>query len=92
MDSNNSRYRYVKTRPILVEALLVEGIKVEGYLHLTTDHRLVDQLNNQTKETPFVALSDAKVLLPGGEWRQCDFFTVNRYKIICCIPKESTKT
>ena len=88
MISDNSRYRHVKTRPIRIEALMVEGIRVEGYLHLTTDHRLVDQLNNQTKETPFVALTDAKVYIPGKECQQFEFFTVNRYKIICCIPKE----
>ena len=89
MDATTNRYRYVKTRPIRVEALLVEGIKVEGNLHLTTDHRLVDQLNNQTKETPFVAFTDARVLIPGGDWTEHAFFTVNRYKIVCCIPKDS---
>jgi hypothetical protein len=86
--NQEDRYKHVKTRPTRVEAILVDGTRLEGYMHLTTDHRLIDQLNCHTKETPFLALTDARVLLPNSVWKHYPFFTFNRNMVVCCFPKE----
>jgi len=88
MPNDDRNFKLVKTRPTRIEATLVDGSKVEGYLHLTTDHRLSDQLNINSNESPFLALTEAKILLPGGMWSHYDFFTFNRNMIVCCFPKD----
>jgi len=79
-------YQKVKTNPIMVKLLLVDGTKVEGYLHQPHTLRLTDMLNRHTQDSPFLAVTDAHVIFPNGEHLEYKFFTVNRTMILCCFP------
>ncbi len=89
MEEKDIRYRNIKRLPSRIHAILENGTKVEGCLHLVPNNRLIDQLNSHTKESPFIALTDARILLPdGGEWNHHEFFSININMITCCFPLE----
>jgi hypothetical protein len=90
---NNSKllYNKVKTNPTRVKVVLIDGTKVEGYLHQPPNLRLTDLLNRHTQDNPFLAVTDAKILFPGGELVRYKFFILNRTMILCCFPTEEKK-
>lgn len=79
-------YAKVKTTPLRVKVRLVDGTMVEGYLHQPPSLRLTDMLNRHTRDSPFLAVTDANIVFPGGEHHQYRFFTLNREMILCCFP------
>lgn len=81
-------YQKVKTNPVMVKLILVDGTKIEGSLHQPKNLRLMDLLNRNTHDSPFLAVTDAHVIFPGGEHAEYKFFTVNRALILCCFPDE----
>jgi hypothetical protein len=81
-------YQKVKTTPILVKVILVDGTKIEGHFHQPHSLRLTDMLNRNTQDSPFLAVTDANVVFANGEHAEYKFFTVNRAMILCCLPDE----
>ena len=86
MTADTVLYKKVKTTPILVKVVLVDGIRVEGFIHQPPTLRLTDMLNRNTQDNPFLAVTDAHIRFPDGESLQYKFFTVNRAMIVCCFP------
>jgi hypothetical protein len=80
-------YGKVKTSPLRVKVTLVDGTIVEGCLHQPPSMRLTDMLNRHTRDSPFLAVTDANIIFPNGDHRQYHFFTVNREMIVCCFPE-----
>ncbi len=81
-------YKKVKTEVIWVTVTLIDGTRVEGCFHLTPNLRLIDMLNRHTADSPFLAVTDAKVIFPNGERGNYNFFSLNRSMIVCCFPQE----
>ncbi len=79
-------YQKVRTTPILVKVILVDGTKIEGHFHQPHSLRLTDMLNRNTQDSPFLAVTDAHVIFPSGDHAEYKFFTVNRSMILCCFP------
>jgi len=81
-------YKKVQTRPIRVKVSLSDGTMVEGCFHQPPALRLTDLLNRHTNDNPFLAVTDAQILLPNGERMEYKFFTINRSMIVCCFPQD----
>lgn len=81
-------YKKVKTTPIRVNVILVDGTRIEGNFHQPPSMRLTDMLNRHTQDNPFMAVTDAHIVFPSGSRVQYKFFTVNRSMILCCFPLE----
>lgn len=81
-------YAKVKTTPLRVKVHLVDGTRVEGCLHQPMSLRLTDMMNRNTRDNPFLAVTDANIIFPNGEHLQYRFFTLNREMIVCCFPVE----
>ncbi|MDP2106760.1 MAG: hypothetical protein Q8J76_12255 [Desulfobulbaceae bacterium] len=79
-------YAKVKTTPLRVKVRLIDGTMIEGFLHQPPSLRLTDMLNRHTRDSPFLAVTDAKIIFPGGEHHPYRFFTMNREMIVCCFP------
>jgi len=79
-------YAKVKTTPIRVKVHLVDGTRIEGFLHQPMSLRLTDMMNRHTRDNPFLAVTDASIIFPNGEHLQYRFFTLNREMIVCCFP------
>ena len=79
-------YAKVKTTPLRVKVRLMDGTMVEGILHQPPSMRLTDMLNRHTRDSPFLAVTDANIVFPGGEHLQYRFFSLNREMIVCCFP------
>ena len=79
-------YAKVKTTPLRVKVHLVDGSRVEGFLHQPTNLRLTDMMNRHTRDNPFLAVTDANIIFPNGEYIQYRFFTLNREMIVFCFP------
>ncbi len=86
--NKNIIYQKVKTTPIRVKLILMDGTKIEGCFHQPNSLRLTDMLNRNTQDSPFLAVTDANVVFAGGEHAEYKFFTVNRAMILCCFPVE----
>ncbi len=86
--NKNIIYQKVKTTLTRVKLILVDGTKIEGDFHQPHSLRLTDMLNRNTKESPFMAVTDANVIFADGEHVEYKFFTVNRAMILCCFPAE----
>ncbi len=65
---------------------LVNGVKIEGILHMPPRTRLTDNLNKQVKEKPFIPLTDAKITDPDGKENQSPFIIINKNQITICVP------
>lgn len=85
-ENRNLLYKKVKTTPIRVKVVLIDGTHVEGCFHQPPSLRLTDMLNRHTQDNPFLAVTDANLTFPSGETKQCKFFTLNRSMIVCCFP------
>jgi len=81
-------YAKVKTTPLRVKVHLVDGTRIEGFLHQPMSLRLTDMMNRHTRDNPFLAVTDASIIFPNGEHLQYRFFTLNREMIVCCFPVE----
>ncbi|MFW8601165.1 hypothetical protein ACOHYD_06745 [Desulfobacterota bacterium M19] len=81
-------YQKVRTTPIRIKLILVDGTKIEGCFHQPHRLRLTDMLNRNTQDSPFLAVTDASIIFAGGEHMEYKFFTVNRTMILCCFPVE----
>ena len=79
-------YAKVKTTPLRVKIRLLDGTMVEGCLHQPPSLRLTDMLNRSTRDNPFLAVTEASIVFPGGEHLQYKFFSLNREMIVCCFP------
>ena len=86
--SNNILFKKVKTKPIKVKLIMIDSTKVDGTIHQPHSLRLTDMLNRHTQDNPFLAITDAQIVLPNGEIMQYNFFTINRSLIVCCIPTD----
>jgi hypothetical protein len=84
----NILYKQVKTTPIRVNVVLVDGTKIEGTFHQPPSLRLLDMLNRHTQDNPFIAVTDAYITFPSGDRSHYKFFSVNRAMILCCFPLE----
>lgn len=84
-------YKKVKTKPIRVKVTLSDGTIVDGCFHQPPSMRLTDHLNRNTKDNPFLAVTDAQVRLTNGELLNYRFLTVNRSMIVCCFPQEDER-
>ena len=89
IDRDPHQYKHTKTKSLRVLVTLTDGTRIEGSLH-TPNLRLVDLLNRHINETPFLAVTDAKVAFPGGEQGSFKFFGINRKMIVCCFPQEES--
>ncbi len=87
-EGNRIIYQKIKTTPIMVKVILVDGTKIEGHFHQPNSLRLTDMLNRNTQDSPFLAVTDSHVIFPNGEHAEYKFFTVNRSMILCCFPNE----
>lgn len=81
-------YAKVKTTPLRVKVHLMDGTRVEGFLHQPTSLRLTDMMNRHTRDNPFMAVTDANIIFANGEHLQYRFFILNREMIVCCFPVE----
>ncbi len=81
-------YQKVKTTPIRIKLILVDGTKIEGCFHQPNSLRLTDMLNRNTQDSPFLAVTDANIVFADGEHAEYKFFTVNRAMVLCCFPVE----
>lgn len=81
-------YAKVKTTPLRVKVHLVDGTRIEGFLHQPMSLRLTDMMNRHTRDNPFLAVTDASIIFPNGEHLQYRFFSLNREMIVCCFPVE----
>ena len=79
-------YAKVKTTPLRVKVHLVDGSRVEGFLHQPTNLRLTDMMNRHTRDNPFLEVTDDNIIFPNGEYIQSRFLTLNREMIVCCFP------
>ena len=81
-------YAKVKTTPLRVKVHLVDGTRVDGFLHQLISLRLTDMMNRHTRDNPFLAVTDANITFSNGEHLQYRFFTLNRDMIVCCFPED----
>ncbi|HFQ80594.1 MAG TPA: hypothetical protein ENK33_04375 [Desulfobacterales bacterium] len=82
----NIIYQKVRTTPVRIKLILVDGSKIEGTFHQPPNLRLTDMLNRNIQDNPFMAVTDANVVFADGEHAEYKFFNVNRNMILCCFP------
>lgn len=88
MQTKDPRYRHVKTRPKKIQTVMVDGSRVEGFVHLTPNLRLSDQLNYRAQQDPFIAFTDTEILFPDGKRTRHKFLALNRNMIVSCFPTD----
>lgn len=76
----------VRKETELIYVLLQDGTRIRGHVYLPQSGRLSDFMNYQALDRPFVAMTEAAVLLPDGSRYRAPFITVNRATITTCFP------
>jgi hypothetical protein len=79
---------YVKKNELLVHLQLTNGLLIKGSIHLANRVRLTDTLNFQTRDKPFLPVTNAQITNQSGETIMVPFIIINRMNILTCIPQK----
>lgn len=84
-DEKGKYFTNVITKEPLFVYIQTSDSQIQGMVHVRTDHRLKDEMNEQEQ---FFAVTDAQVLDQSGNLKyKCKFILVNRDQVIWIIPK-----
>ncbi|MBI3740888.1 MAG: hypothetical protein HY257_03910 [Chloroflexi bacterium] len=78
---------HITKRDVRVIAATTHNI-IQGNLHLSLDHRLIDEMNTAER---FIAVTDAEVFDLAGKTRlyRAEFLTLNKEHVVWILPKEN---
>jgi len=70
----------------LIYVILQDQTRIRGVVHVPQSGRLSDLMNYHAMDRPFLAMTDAMILLPDGTKYRAPFITVNRLTVTTCFP------
>jgi len=70
----------------LIYVILQDQTRIRGNVHLPQSGRLSDLMNYHAVDRPFLAMTNATVVLPDGSRYRVPFISVNRLTVTTCFP------
>lgn len=86
MSSRKINPMKVEKETELIYVILQDQTRIRGDVHLPQSGRLSDLMNYHAVDRPFLAMTNATVVLPDGSRYRAPFISVNRLTITTCFP------